>query len=270
VSFFCEVRPTLSKEQVKSLASAGVRNVQAGIENLSTNVLRLMKKGSTSLAAFQTLKWCKQYQVRADWNILYGFPGEQPQDYARNLELARLLTHLDPPVAVGPFRMDRFSTCFEHASEMGFTGVRPHRAYRFVYPFPDETLSQLAYFFEFAYQTRIDDGGYAGQIYSTVEAWKARREYLTCEPVGDSLVVHDSRAVAAAPRVSLSGVRRSLLEYCDRAQTVRLLGQRLRTERSEVFTDGEIKAMLEDFVCDKLMIKEANSYLSLPVMTHLG
>jgi ribosomal peptide maturation radical SAM protein 1 len=270
VRYFWEIRPTLRKEDVKLLAMAGVRDAQVGIENLSTNALRLMRKGSTSLAGVQTLKWCKQYGVSADWNLLYGFPGEQPADYARNLELVRLLTHLNPPSTIGRFRMDRFSASFEHAAALGLVDVRPNPIHRFIYPFPEETLFNLAYFFDFRYRARIDDGGCAGQLHSEVEAWKARREQLTAMPVGDSLVVDDSRAVAPAPRITLSGTRKALLEYCDRAQTVDRLAERFGTENSEAaIGKQEIKAILEEFVRGKLMIQEGSWYLSLPVMVHL-
>jgi ribosomal peptide maturation radical SAM protein 1 len=49
VDFFYEVRPTLSKEQIGALARARVTSVQAGIESLSTHILRLMRKGTSSL-----------------------------------------------------------------------------------------------------------------------------------------------------------------------------------------------------------------------------
>lgn len=120
-------------------------------------------------------------------------------------------------------------------------------------------------------RSRIDDGGYAGQLHGEVEAWKARREQLTATPVGDSLAVNDSRAVAPAPRITLSGLRRTLLECCDRAQTVDRLAKTLGTGNGQAGPDKEeIQAILEEFVRGKLMIKEGGGYLSLPLMAHLG
>lgn len=270
VRFFFEIRPTLRKEQVKMLASAGVGDVQVGIENLSTHVLHLMKKGASSLAGIQTLKWCKQYGIYADWNILFGFAGEQPADYARNLELVQLLTHLDPPSGVGPFRMDRFSTNFDKAAEMGFTDVRPHLVYRFIYPFSEKTLSNLVYFFDYQCQTKIDDGGCAGPLFNEVSAWKTRHDQLSCAQVGDSLVVYDTRPVAIAPQTVLRGIRRNVIEYCDRAHTIDQLCEGLRKENKSEVTAKEIEAVLDELVRNRLMVKEGSWYLSLPVMTHIG
>jgi hypothetical protein len=248
-----------------------VRDIQAGIENLSTNVLRLMKKGSTTLSGIQTLKWCKQYEVYADWNIILGFPGEQPEDYAKNLELVKLLTHLSPPGGVGNFRMDRFSTNFEKAAEMGFTDVKPHAVYRFIYPFSEAKLSDLAYFFDFKYVTKIDDGGYTAPLTKQVSVWRNRQDQLTCERNGDgdSLVVHDTRAVAVERRFSLKGIHKDVIEFCDKAQTIDQVDERLRLERNKEVPKEEIRAVLDQFVSDKLMVKEGSRYLSLPIMTHV-
>lgn len=271
VRYFWEIRPTLSKEHVKLLAAAGVQDAQAGIENLSTNALRAMRKGSTSLGGIQTLKWCKQYGVRADWNILYGFPGETAADYARNLELVRLLKHLDPPSTIGRFRMDRFSPSFEMAAEMGLTNVRPNPIYRYIYPLPEETLFNLVYSFEFGYQTRIDDGDRTVPLHCEVQAWKNRSGQLTGVPAGEALVVCDDRVPWGARQRTFEGERRSLLEYCDRAQTVATVENRLKLERSETaMGKAEIEAILDEYVRDGLMIKEGSSYLSLPIMAHLG
>src|SRR5262249_12032796 len=90
---FFEVKANLRKHQIRMLSEAGVNLVQAGIESLSTHTLKLMRKGSTALMNAQTLKWCKEFRVKCDWNLIYGFPGECPDDYRKSLELARVLTH---------------------------------------------------------------------------------------------------------------------------------------------------------------------------------
>jgi ribosomal peptide maturation radical SAM protein 1 len=270
VRFFFEIRPTLRKEQVKLLAAAGVSDIQAGIENLSTDVLRFMKKGSSTISGIQTLKWCKQYDIYADWNIIFGFPGERPADYEKNFELARLLTHLNPPAGIGPFRMDRFSTNFEQATAMGFDDVKPHPAYRFVYPFSEKTLTDLVYFFDYRRRTKIDDGGYVNRLSDEVSGWRARQDQLTCAPNDDSLVVYDTRPVAASPGSSLRGLHKDLIEYCDRAHTVDQLYERLKSERDSEVPKDEIQQVLEGFLNDKLMVREGSWYLSLPVMKHLA
>jgi hypothetical protein len=182
-NYICEVKSNLKKHQIKALADAGV-TVQAGIENLSTHVLNIMAKGSNSLMNIQTLKWCRQYGVLADWNLIYGFPGEGPEDYRKNLELAKMLTHLNPPSGCGRIRLDRFSPNFDSAEEHGLTNVRPLKFYRYVYPFDRRTLSDLIYYFDFDYKNEIDDAGCIPALEEIVRQWKSRGDQLYAETGG--------------------------------------------------------------------------------------
>ena len=87
LSLFYEVKANLTRKQVQMLREAGVDRIQPGIESLSNHVLRLMRKGTTVLRNIQLLKWCKEYDITVDWNILYGFPGETQEDYDDMLDL---------------------------------------------------------------------------------------------------------------------------------------------------------------------------------------
>src|SRR5262249_48286245 len=60
VSIFFEVKPNLSRAQVKAMADAGVAHVQPGIESLSTHLLELMAKGVTGLQNVYLLKCCAE------------------------------------------------------------------------------------------------------------------------------------------------------------------------------------------------------------------
>jgi hypothetical protein len=83
------------------------------------------------------------------WNLLCGFPNEPPEEYERMARLIPLLAHLPPPGKAGLFHLDRFSTNFEYAEQVGLTDVTPSPAYRYIYPFKPETLFNLAYFFTY-------------------------------------------------------------------------------------------------------------------------
>src|SRR5262249_52378449 len=112
VELFYETKANLRKEQVRLLREAGVVQIQPGIESLNSSVLRLMRKGVSALQNIQLLRWCAEYMVQPFWNLLAGFPGEDPADYARQAELVPLLTHLPPPSGLSLIRLDRFSPLF--------------------------------------------------------------------------------------------------------------------------------------------------------------
>jgi ribosomal peptide maturation radical SAM protein 1 len=83
INLFFEVKSNLRREQVELLHGSGVRAIQAGIESLDSSVLAVMRKGVTGIQNVQLLRLCKEFGIRVSWNMLYGFPGEDPAAYAR-------------------------------------------------------------------------------------------------------------------------------------------------------------------------------------------
>ena len=112
-----------------------------------------MRKGTTGLRNIQLLKWAKEYNVTAEWNLLYGFPGETEADYDEILQMLPALKFLNPPCAVGPIRLDRFSPYFDSPEEFGLVNLRPMPSYNYLYPFKKETLKRIVYYYEFDYAT---------------------------------------------------------------------------------------------------------------------
>ena len=76
VRFFAAIRASLPAADYGRLRAAGGDHVLPGIESFSTATLRRMNKGSTALANVLCLRRCREAGLRANWNILYGFPGE--------------------------------------------------------------------------------------------------------------------------------------------------------------------------------------------------
>jgi hypothetical protein len=152
LKLFYEVKANLSKTQIQLLKEAGITVVQPGIESFSTNVLNIMRKGVSKLQNIQTLKWCAEYGVIPLWNIIWGFPGEMPEDYLEMADLIPNLTHLRPPSGHGAIRLDRFSPNFDYAEQLGFTNVRPFPSSFYIYAtLPEQAIHNLAYYFTFDY-----------------------------------------------------------------------------------------------------------------------
>ena len=92
---------------------------------------------------------------------------------------------------------------------------------------------------------------------------------MTCSQSGDALELRDTRRVAAFAHALLTGIRRDVIEYCDRAHTLEQIHDRLIREKDTEVPKDEIKAILDEFVGDNLMVREGSWYLSLPIMKHL-
>jgi len=192
-----------------------VEEVQPGIESLSTPILRLMRKGTTALQNIQFLKWARAVGLRVVWNLLMGFPGEDPAEYSRMAEMVPALVHLQPPDGPARIRLDRFSPYFEEREALGVCNVQPADVYRYIYPFPEEDLEQLAYFFDYDYLDGRGPWAYVRPLAEALAAWQEKADAsLTYTRSGETLLVRDARGPAVA-WVRLRGPQCAVYEFCD-------------------------------------------------------
>ena len=75
---FYEVKANIKFEKLELMASAGIKNIQPGIESLSTNVLQLMRKGIKAIHNVQLLKHCRELEITPHWNLIWRYPGRGP------------------------------------------------------------------------------------------------------------------------------------------------------------------------------------------------
>ncbi|MGW3267521.1 RiPP maturation radical SAM C-methyltransferase [Streptomyces sp. NPDC001056] len=143
---FYEVKLPLSRQDLRAMTDAGVTVVQPGIEALSSSTLKLMGKGTTAFQNLQFLKNCEEFGIKPEWNLLIGFPGEDPTVYRKYAEELRDFVHLVPPHGVYMVRFDRFSPYFKRSDEYGLF-LKPVDYYSLTYPFDESALADLAYFF---------------------------------------------------------------------------------------------------------------------------
>lgn len=268
LTFFYEVRTNLTRDQVKTLAAAGVNDVQPGIESLSNHVLKLMRKGTTALKNIQVLKWFKENGISAGWNFLYGFPGETREDYTCMLDTLRSIRFLEPPKGCGTIRLDRFSPYFNDFEEFGLTHVRPMAAYKYLYPFPKKNLKKIAYYFEFKYRPGMDPTGYADEAIEIVKDWQKNPEKGSLKSIvsdDNRLFLADTRACARRPYFSLAGINRAAYEYCDSSRSYASVVKHLNHRFKKAFTKDKVKKYLDALVANRLMVTDGKHYLSLAI-----
>ena len=232
LDMFFEVKANLRRDQLQALKAGGVSQIQPGIESFSDDVLKLMEKGCTGFQNIQLLRWCAEIGIEVSWNLLAGFPREDPDDYAAMARLFPRLTHLDPPCACGMLRLDRFSPFHTRAEELGIRRMRPARAYFYVYPLGRRELARLAYFFDHDYEDDRDPNAYVAPVQAEVGKWKAARFAQNAAPPrldahfdAEGVTIHDSRPAATAPRHELRGLAALVYALCDSTATVAGLAQ---------------------------------------------
>lgn len=221
-TIFYEVKADLTDAEVGVLAQAGVTIVQPGIESLATSTLKLMRKGVSSFRNVRFLQSCLRHNVYPTWNLLVGFPGEDPEVYQKYVADMPNLVHLPPPTGVYPVRFDRYSPYFDQAEDYGLE-LEPLDFYRYTYPFPDAALRHLAYYFaDHNYEADYFAGmvTWLNQMRELTSAWRARwhedenfqRPMLHVDEVGGTPAVRDSRSGQTVVH-PVSVEERELLRY---------------------------------------------------------
>ena len=264
VSFGWEVKANIKKEQMALLSKAGVTFIQPGIESLNEDVLKLINKGTTRLINISTLKWGKQFGVNISWNLLYGFPGEDPLEYKRTLRLIPLLYHLEPPILYQHVRFERFSRYINNPSFFGIKKLKPLRVYYLIYHGLDKDLiNDIAFNFDVEY----DDysGSYAQELQEAVELWQLRatEASLSLFSRGDSITIEDTRNQQNKRKFSYEGLAARLYLLCDTAKSLASLLQ--ASKITGYLEEKQAEMILDEFIKEGLMIKDSNKYLSLAV-----
>jgi ribosomal peptide maturation radical SAM protein 1 len=268
LEIFYETKANLNKSQLRTFYSSGVHAIQPGIESLSTPILRLMRKGVTALQNIRLLKWCAEIGINPAWNILYGFPGEPPEEYAQMAELIPSLVHFKPPNFM-PVQMERFSPYFDRPAEFGIELTGPLPQYKFLYSVSPEALSNLAYDFEHRYLDGRDPETYVGGLRDAVDRWRQFSKdgpgYLYYRRGPGFLSVVDRRAGLEAADYTFDGIEEKIFLACDAGATADQLSAQLVMDGDEKLDAEEIEEFLDDLVRARLMYREGNCFLSLAI-----
>jgi len=262
LELFYEVKANLSRKQVEQLFRAGVTRIQPGIESLNDHVLELMRKGITALQNIQMLKWCAAFGIDVSWNVLIGFPGETLEDYEDMFALMKPIRFLQPPGSCATVRLDRFSPYFDDPDAFGIERIRPIEPYPYLYPFNEESLSRIAYFFRYTYPGRDDLASSMTEMARFVQHWtqdEARGSLVQSEAASGTLLVRDTRDGRDVTH-TLADLERDIYLYCDENHTLKAICRHLR-----VPDDQAIRPILDRLVAEELMVTRGDRYLSLAV-----
>jgi len=242
--------------------------IQPGIESFSTRILKLMEKGVTALQNIRLLKWCVEFGLRPAWNVIYGFPGEPPEEYDRMAEVMKGLTHLSPPQKLGLLYLERFSPYYQRPREYGLKISGPMSSYGLTYPVDLATLSDLAYNFEFSYDDGRNPKTYIAAISESIENWS--RDYadgstLSYRRGPGFLVINDRRPGLGGYDYSLEETEAKIYLSCDSGVTAKAAWKALQAEGAKEIELEDIEDFLGELTEMRLMYEEDGLYLSLAV-----
>jgi ribosomal peptide maturation radical SAM protein 1 len=253
-----EIRPNVSRAQLKSMQQGGLYSVQPGVESFSTHVLTLMKKYTTAVRNLELLKWTTYYGIINIYNLLYGFKGETEADFREQVKLMRKIPHIQPPNSYAIARADRGSPMFEEPDKNGISNLRPSQCYPFIFP-KHFDLRRISYFFE---DDRVPEAQpwedeWCETIYRWQERWKkGPRPTLTYFKTVGTLSIHDNRS-GTYRALRFDDKAAELYERCADAQ--RADGLREAYAGDEKWLEATLNEMIERDV----MVELDGRYLAL-------
>jgi len=254
-----EVRPSLTRAQLKHMRRGGLFSIQPGVESFSTHILKLMRKHTTGVRNLELIKWCTYYGINNLYNVLLRFPGETLEDYRLQCEVISKIHHWQAPWAIAKARADRGSPMYTEPETQSVSRLVPSACYEFLYPQPRFNLQRVSYYFEHEMGNTLADAEY-DEIFHAVGVWQQRwqqgpRPYLRYRKGLNTIQIDDGRN--CAPRTATySDSYATLYEFCADARS--------RKEIDAAFdTAPWIEAALQEFIDQDFMVHLDNRYLSL-------
>ena len=166
-----QVRATIEPSVMDICVKAGITAIAAGIESLSTKILRRLGKGVTALQNLKLLREARSRLIYVWWNMLVGVPGETEEDYEPILDILPFIQHFQPPTGIGRIAINRYSRYFSNPARFGITNVRPVAAYRLIYP-ANADLEKLAYTFDADFESIVSkDPGLCRRLRAQCSEW---------------------------------------------------------------------------------------------------
>ena len=259
-----ETQANLKREDMAVLRQANVRSITAGIESMDANTLHLMNKGTNPVINIQTLKWADEMGVWCRWNWLVGFMGETEMAATEVESWIGKIFHLSPPwFEITPIALPRFSPYAEDPRRFGMKAPNhPQHAYRYVYPFSEEDIDDIAYYKENEDQTTVADTVLPG-ISHIRQRWA--REFPSSHlllfegPNKDTVL--DTRTCRVKTLWRLAGLSRLLNRACDTGRTPKSLVSEFEAR----FGAQAVETALDELVAGGLVLASGEKVVSLTV-----
>jgi ribosomal peptide maturation radical SAM protein 1 len=264
---FSEIRATTTRPELSLMARAGMREVQIGIEALSTSLLAKLHKGTSAIQNLEIMRDCEALGLVSYSNLILHFPGSDEKDVAETLRSIEFALPYRPLKAVG-FWLGMGSPVWQNPGTYGIQSVFNHPNWGCLFP------KKIRESMRFMIQAYRGDRGYQRKIWRPVEKaikkWQQTYSDLNGRPDRSSslnfrdgrefLMIRQRRFDAETINHRLVGTSRLIYLYCQHHRSIK----RIR-ERFPVFAEDKILSFLNIMVDKKLMFAEKGRYLSLAI-----
>jgi len=267
LNMFGEIRASTPRRVLSDMRTAGMNEVQIGIESLSTRLLVKLNKGTTTIQNLEIMKNCEEFGITNSSNLILCFPGSDPEDVSetlRNIEFAFPFRPLKPV----RFWLGLGSPVWQNPRGFGIRAVFNHPNYSVL--FPPEVFKAVRFIIQ-AYQ---GDLVYQRKLWQPVKAklrlWEKAYDELHKGPKNtpilsyrdgrDFLIVHQKLFKREPMIHRMEGTSRAIYLFCQRHRSIQSI-----IKRFSRVSGNRIRAFLKMMVDKKLMFEEDEKYLSLAV-----
>ncbi len=263
-SFFAELRVGHSRTDIFRMAAGGLRDVQVGIEALSTSLLRRLGKGSRAIDNLAMMRHCAEAGIKLQANLILHFPGstvEEVDETLENLDFAWPFAPLKPV----SFWLGMESPVSRQPKDFGISGIKPHPCYSML--FPREVAGRLHPLVLQYRGDRLRQKLMWKKLTDKLSAMgSARRRlsgakgFLTFRDGVDFLVIRQVMPDGQVLRHRLSGMSRKLYLAClEPADMDSLLNI------SDGLPKQKIRAFMDGMQAKRLVYGEDDEYLALAI-----
>lgn len=199
----CEMKANVSAQRFELLAAAGFDEVQPGIESFSSSVLRKMDKGVSAIQNVHTLLLGKRHGIMVHYNVLYGLPDEEEQEYEAIVNTLPRFFHLDPPSTRLLVQITRYAPLHTNPQRFGIAPACHDPSYGMIFSqdflnVKGFDLDDFCYYFERSFENSPQLNRLYRKIDHLVDEWKSiqaqRQVCLWYEVKADGLEIFDSRS----------------------------------------------------------------------------
>lgn len=258
---FCELRVGAKKELLNLMKSAGVCEVQTGIESFDSKILLKMNKGTQLIDNLQTMKHCEELGIVNSGNLIIDFPTINQSEIRRSAKSIEYAWSFRP-LSYSTFTVHNGSDVYLHSSKYGIKRIKNSQ-------FLNGCLSR-----ELSSELRLPYLDYEKKrkgfscrtLKKTASDWMTAysQSLLSGQPLlsytdgGEFLRIEDYRFFRRSIR--LDGRVRELYLYCDSKQSL----QNIKSTFDDI-DELELNKILSYLCKSKLMYNECDFYLSLAI-----
>ena len=262
---FGEVRATTPWRELKAMGECGMREVQIGIEALSSRLLKKLHKGTSAIQNLEIMKNCEALGIRNISNLILQFPGSNEQDVAETLRTLEFALPFYPLKAVS-FWLGLESPVWQHPRKFGIQAMYNHPNWSFL--FPEDICRNLplmiqAYRGDLTYQKKIwkpvkkKISDWQKQ-YAETQRGTGDTPILSFRDGRDFMIIRQKRFRAEPALHRLVGGSREIYLFCQKHRPIKAIFSAFPD-----ISDDTILKFLSMMVDKKLMFAEKNKYLSL-------